>query len=115
MTTTWKPDGYNSVSPYLVTEKAQEIIDFLISSVGVAPLRRFENEDGAIMHAEVRLDDTVIMMGGPPEGFSAVLCHPLGSMYTCPTWTRRMPRHWREGVSRSRPRSSRVTRTDRAG
>jgi uncharacterized glyoxalase superfamily protein PhnB len=84
MTTTWKPDGYNSVSPYLVTEKAQEIIDFLISSVGAAPLRRFENEDGAIMHAEVRLDDTVIMMGGPPEGFSAVLCHPLGSMYTCP-------------------------------
>ena len=75
MNTTWKPDGYNSVSPYLVTKNAQEIIDFLISTVGAAALRRIENEDGAIMHAEVRLDDTVIMMGGAPEGFSAVPCH----------------------------------------
>ena len=68
MTTTWKPDGYNSVSPYLVTEKAQEIIDFLISSVGAAPLRRFENEDGAIMHAEVRLDDTGVCRGTGERG-----------------------------------------------
>ena len=75
MTSTWKPADYNSVSPYLVTKNAQEIIDFLSSTVGATQLRRHENEDGSIMHAEVRLDDTVIMIGTAPEGSAAVPCH----------------------------------------
>ena len=75
MTDTWKPPGYNSVSTYLVTNNAQEIIDFLHATVGATPLRRYDNEDGSVRHAEVRIDDTVVMMGGAPGGWSAVPCH----------------------------------------
>lgn len=59
----WKPDGYSTVSPYLVVSGAQQVIDFLVEVFAAEPLRRFEMPDGSIMHAEVRVGDTVIMMG----------------------------------------------------
>ncbi len=75
MTDTWKPPGYNSVSAYLVTKNAQEIIDFLDATLGATSLRRHDNEDGSVGHAEVRIDDTVVMIGEAPEGWSAIPCH----------------------------------------
>ena len=75
MTHTWKPPGYNSVSPYLVTKTAQEVIDFLCATLDATPLRRHEAEDGSVMHAEVRIDDTVVMIGEAPQGWEAVPCH----------------------------------------
>ncbi len=75
MTDTWKPAGYNSVSTYLVTNNAQEIIDFLHATLGATSLRRHENEDGSVRHAEVRIDDTVLMIGEAPQGWSPVPCH----------------------------------------
>ena len=75
MTDTWKPTGYNSVSPYLVTKNAQEVIDFLRATLDATPLRREEAEDGSVRHAEVRIDDTVVMIGEAPEGWDAVPCH----------------------------------------
>ena len=74
MANNWKPDTYTSVAPYLVTQKAQEIIDFLRVVVDATPLRRFEGPNGSIMHAEVMVDDTVVMLGEPPDGTS-VPCH----------------------------------------
>ena len=59
----YKPAGYNSVSVYLVANGAQRVIDFLTAVFGATPLRRYDNTDGTIMHAEVRVDDTVIMLG----------------------------------------------------
>lgn len=57
-----KPEGYSSVSPYLVVEGAQGVIDFLKQAFGASQLRRYDMPDGSIMHAEVRIDDTVIMI-----------------------------------------------------
>lgn len=63
-----KPSGYNTVSPYLVVAGAARVIEFLKQAFGATDLRRFDMPDGTIMHAEVRIDDTVIMMGdGGPE------------------------------------------------
>lgn len=63
-----KPKGYTSVSPYLVVGGAQRVIDFLKRAFGATDLRRYEAPDGSILHAEVRIDDTVVMLGdGGPE------------------------------------------------
>lgn len=59
----WKPDGYSSVSPYLVVSGPQGVIDFIVEVFGGTALRRYEMPDGSIMHAEVQIDDTVIMLG----------------------------------------------------
>jgi uncharacterized glyoxalase superfamily protein PhnB len=64
----WKPSNYSSVSPYLVVAGAQKVIDFAKAVFNATELRRYDMPDGSIMHAELRLDDTVIMLGdGGPE------------------------------------------------
>lgn len=63
MTVAWKPEGYSSLSPYLVVEGAQRVIEFLQEAFNAVELRRYDMTDGTIMHAEVRIDDTVVMIG----------------------------------------------------
>jgi PhnB protein len=65
MSTPYKPSGYNSVSPYLVVNGAQATIDFLKRVFGATELRKFSGEGGKLHHAEVRIDDTVIMLADP--------------------------------------------------
>lgn len=76
MSTSFKPDGHNSVSPYLIVNGAAATIDFLTRAFGAVELRRFSGPSGALMHAEVRLDDTVIMLADPaPPDWPAVAAH----------------------------------------
>lgn len=63
MTVSSKPEGYSTVSPYLVAKGAQRVIDFLKEAFGATELRRYDMPDGSIMHAEVRIGDTVVMIG----------------------------------------------------
>jgi PhnB protein len=67
----YKPSGYSSLSPYIVANNAQRVIDFLKKTFEAEPLRRFENTDGSIMHAEVRIDDTVVMIADASAKFPA--------------------------------------------
>lgn len=57
-----KPKGYPSVSVYIVAQGAQRVIDFLKTTFAATQLRRFDKSDGGIMHAEVRIDDSVVMI-----------------------------------------------------
>lgn len=63
MEASWKPPDYPTVSPYLIASDAQGVIDFVTEVFGATPLRRYEMPDGSIMHAEVRIDDAVVMLG----------------------------------------------------
>ena len=58
-----KPQGYSTVSVYPVVDGAQRAIDFLKRVFDATKLRRYDMPDGSIMHAEVRIDDTVVMIG----------------------------------------------------
>jgi PhnB protein len=72
MTATWKPEGYNSVSVYIVAENAQRVIDFVKRTFNATDLRRFDAPGGKIMHAEARINDTVVMIAeasGPYPAF----------------------------------------------
>ncbi|QRQ77579.1 VOC family protein [Glutamicibacter protophormiae] len=60
----WKPVAYPSVSPYLICCNAEEVIAFLEAAFDGILLRRFDRPDGSLMHAEVRIDDSVVMIGG---------------------------------------------------
>lgn len=73
MTSLYKPEGYTSVAPYLVVDGAVQTLDFLVRVFDAEELRKFSGPDGRLMHAEVRIDDTVIMMGDAAEGWPA---HP---------------------------------------
>jgi uncharacterized glyoxalase superfamily protein PhnB len=75
MDVSYKPHNYNSVSPYLIVDGASVTIDFLKAAFGAVELRRFPDAAGKVMHAEVRLDDTVIMLTGAAEGWPAIPAH----------------------------------------
>ena len=62
MKTSYKPNSYSSVSPYLIVDGADSTIGFLVEVFGATKLRRILNASGKVMHAEVRIDDTVIML-----------------------------------------------------
>lgn len=75
MEATYKPQGYNTVSPYLIVDGANGTIEFLKQVFAAVELRRFPDESGLVTHAEVRLDDTVIMIADRAEGWPAVAAH----------------------------------------
>jgi len=58
-----RPDGYPAVSPYLVVQGARAVVDFAVKAFGAVQLRRYDNPDGSIMHAEIRIEDSVVMIG----------------------------------------------------
>lgn len=57
-----KPETYPTVSPYLVVDRASRTIEFLVKVFDAVELRRFPGPDGALMHAEIRIDDSVVML-----------------------------------------------------
>lgn len=66
---TYKPTGYSSVSPYVLVRDAERTLAFLKEVFGAERLRVIAGEENAgIMHAEARVEDSVIMMGETAEG-----------------------------------------------
>ncbi len=71
----FKPVNYNSVSPYLIVSGASGTIAFLTRVFGAVELRRHPTPSGTIMHAEVRLDDTVVMLADGTDGWPPMASH----------------------------------------
>ena len=72
MNPSFKPAGYTSLSPYFIVKGAQQFIDLLKLIFNAKELRRFDMPDGTIMHAELQLDDSVIMLGESSDKFEPV-------------------------------------------
>lgn len=67
----FKPKGYNSVSPYFIVDDAQRLIDLLGKLFNADELRRYDMPDGTIMHAEMKIDDSVVMLANSNEQYTA--------------------------------------------
>lgn len=75
MSSSYKPQGHTSVAPYLVVDGANGTIDFLKRTFDAVELTRYPGAEGKIMHAEVRIDDTVVMLADGGPGFPASASH----------------------------------------
>ena len=71
----YKPGGYTAVSPYLIVDGAAVTIEFLRAVFGAVELRRFPDAAGKIMHAEVRIDDTTIMIADATSSWPQAPAH----------------------------------------
>jgi PhnB protein len=68
MTTKPIPDGYHSVTPYLIVDGAQKLIDFLKRAFDGNESFCMKGEGERIMHAEVKIGDSIVMISdGTPE------------------------------------------------
>ena len=75
MNQSYKPQGYTSVAPYLIVDGASETMAFLQHVFGAEEVRRYTATDGTIRHAEVRIDDTVVMLADAVEGWPSAQAH----------------------------------------
>jgi uncharacterized glyoxalase superfamily protein PhnB len=55
------PDGYHTVTPYLIVKGAAQLIDFVKEAFGAQENYRMPG-GGGIMHAEVKIGDSMVMM-----------------------------------------------------
>ena len=73
MTQAKNPFGLRDITPYLIIEGIEELIPFLKSvfeaEIGGEIKYR---EDGSVMHTEIRIGDSVVMMGEPMADFPAM-------------------------------------------
>lgn len=67
----YKPEGYPSLSPYLCVRDSAALIAFLEKVFGGQVTRRYDRPDGTLMHAEVRIDDSIVMIGEPSGEWQA--------------------------------------------
>jgi PhnB protein len=56
------PKGYHTVTPNLVVAGAVRAIDFYKKAFGAEEIMRFPGPDGKIMHAELKIGDSIIMI-----------------------------------------------------
>src|SRR5216683_5039599 len=56
------PDGYHSVTPYLIIKGAADAIDFYKRAFGATELMRMAAPDGKIGHAEIKIGDAILML-----------------------------------------------------
>ncbi len=56
------PDGYHSASPYLVVGGAAQAIEFYKRAFGAQEQMRMPSPDGKIVHGEIKIGDSVVML-----------------------------------------------------
>ena len=56
------PDGYHSLQPYLYFKNTPDAIAFYAKAFGATERMRMPDKSGRIMHAEINLGDSCIMM-----------------------------------------------------
>jgi PhnB protein len=65
------PDGYHSVTPYLIVNGAARALDFYKQAFGATEMMRLADPNGRIGHAEIKIGDSPIMLADefPEMGF----------------------------------------------
>ena len=70
------PEGYHSVTPYLILDDATRALEFYQKAFGAVELLRMPAPGGRIGHAEIRIGDSPVMIGEEMDGYEGP--HALG-------------------------------------
>lgn len=83
MSTNSPPPGYPRISPYLNYEDTGAMLDWLCRAFGLVERHALRGSDGKVTHAEMMLEDGVVMMGtpGPDYRNPRNLGHSTQSLY----------------------------------
>ena len=69
------PDGFHTVTPYLTVHGVSKLIDFLKQAFEAKEVHLMSRADGSVMHAELKIGDSIIMMGEPIGELKAAPCY----------------------------------------
>jgi len=65
------PEGFHCITPYLMANGVASLIDFLKNAFGAVECLRHARPDGTVMHAQLKINDSFIMMAEPTGPFPA--------------------------------------------
>jgi uncharacterized glyoxalase superfamily protein PhnB len=68
------PEGYSTVTPWIVTRDTARLLDFMKQAFGAEELGRVYNEDGTIGHAEAKIGDAIVMAFDAKEEWPDTPC-----------------------------------------
>lgn len=63
MPTIKRPEGHHTITPGFCVEAANEVLTFIQKAFGGKVVDRYEAPGGKIAHCEVRIGDSVVMLG----------------------------------------------------
>jgi len=72
------PDGYHTVTPYLIISGAAEALEFYAKAFGAVEVMRFKGPGEKIMHAEISIGDSRIMIADEFPQMGAVSPQSIG-------------------------------------
>jgi PhnB protein len=75
------PEGYHSVTPAIAVRDAARAIQFYKDAFGAEELNRMEGPDGSIMHAEIRIGDSIVMLGEENPAWQIKSPQTLGGVH----------------------------------
>lgn len=70
--TNGRPDGYTTLTPFLVCRPAADAITFYEAVFGATTVQRMDGPDGTVMHAELDFGDGRLQLGDPNEAYGLV-------------------------------------------
>jgi PhnB protein len=62
------PEGHHTVTPHLILDNAAQALDWYSKALGAEEVSRAVGPDGKIMHAEIRIGDSLIMLNDEMGG-----------------------------------------------
>jgi PhnB protein len=67
------PDGHHTVSPYIVVPGVAKLIDFAKQAFSATDVYVSKRPDGTVQHAEIKIGDSIVMMGDGGENVKTFL------------------------------------------
>lgn len=61
----YTPKGYNTVTTHMIVENALDVLTFMKKSFGAEVVEKHMNPDKSLMHAQIMIDDTRLMLCAP--------------------------------------------------
>ncbi len=74
MPASYIPEGYHTVTPYMVVPDVDELLDFVTAAFGAIEKERMPSQDEKTGHAEVLIGDSHAMMGRAQDDYPAMPC-----------------------------------------
>ena len=72
------PDGYHTLTPYLIVKGAAQAMEFYKKAFGATELMRMPGPGGCIMHAEMQIGNSRFMLADEMPQMGAVSPQSLG-------------------------------------
>ncbi len=68
------PEGFRTLTPFLVVKGAEQIIEFLKRAFDAREHSMYRLPDGSIIHAEIQIGDSMLMLSEARDRFPAMPC-----------------------------------------